>query len=95
MISVLSITPGPKSVLIFGSVLLHEMMHSIVAKSYGMTIEGIRLMLLGGVSQMTEEPRTPGIEFKNDREPGNSLSRYYDREKMFRKGVGAESTSAA
>lgn len=52
------------SLLFFGSVLFHEMMHSIVAKSYGMNIEGIRLMLFGGVSQLTDEPRTPGIEFK-------------------------------
>ncbi len=51
------------SLLFFGSVLLHEIMHSIVAKSYGMTVEGIRLMLFGGVSQITEEPPTPRSEF--------------------------------
>jgi len=52
------------SLLFFGSVFFHEMMHSLVAKSHGMNIEGIRLMLFGGVSQLTEEPRTPGVEFK-------------------------------
>lgn len=52
------------SLLFFGSVLLHEVMHSLVAKSYGMNIEGIRLMLFGGVSQLTDEPKSAAVEFK-------------------------------
>lgn len=52
------------SILFFGSVLFHELMHSLVARRYGITIAGIRLMIFGGVSQISAEPRTPGIEFK-------------------------------
>ena len=51
------------SLLFFASVLLHELVHSLVAKSYGINVEGIRLMIFGGVSQLTEEPRTPRVEF--------------------------------
>lgn len=51
------------SVLFFASVLIHEFMHSIVAMRYGMSIEGIRLMLFGGVSEIHEEPHSPQAEF--------------------------------
>ncbi|MCL6471828.1 MAG: site-2 protease family protein [Firmicutes bacterium] len=52
------------SLLFFGSVLFHELMHSVIAIRNGIKIEGIRLMIFGGVSRITEEPPTPGIEFK-------------------------------
>jgi Zn-dependent protease len=52
------------SVLFFGSVLLHELMHSIVALREGIQIESITLFILGGVSQMTGEPKTAGDEFR-------------------------------
>jgi len=52
------------SLLFFGSVLFHELMHSIVAKRNGMEIEGITLLLFGGVSRIAEETRSPWIEFK-------------------------------
>jgi len=52
------------SLLFFGSVLFHELMHSIVAKSYGLPIEGITLLIFGGVSQLSDEPQNPGVEFR-------------------------------
>ncbi len=52
------------SVLFFGSVLLHELMHSIVALREGIQIESITLFILGGVSQMRGEPKTAGDEFR-------------------------------
>jgi Zn-dependent protease/predicted transcriptional regulator len=52
------------SFLFFASVLVHELMHSIVAIKEGMHIRGITLFFLGGVSEMTEEPKTAGIEFR-------------------------------
>jgi Zn-dependent protease len=45
--------------LIFLCVLLHELGHSLVAKSYGLTIASIVLLPIGGVSQITEIPRDP------------------------------------
>ncbi len=52
------------SILFFGSVLFHELMHSIVALREGIQIQAITLFFLGGVSQMTGEPRTAGDEFR-------------------------------
>ncbi|MHB0977375.1 MAG: site-2 protease family protein [Candidatus Aquicultorales bacterium] len=52
------------SLLFFGSVVFHELMHSLVARHYGLPIESINLWIFGGVSQLSEEPRTPAIEFQ-------------------------------
>ena len=52
------------TVLFFCSVLLHELSHSVVALRNGMKISGITLFIFGGVSKLTDEPRSPGIEFK-------------------------------
>ena len=52
------------SVLFFGSVLFHELMHSIVALREGIQIRAITLFFLGGVSEMTSEPKTAGDEFR-------------------------------
>jgi Zn-dependent protease/CBS domain-containing protein len=52
------------SLLFFGSVLAHELMHSIVAKSAGIPIRGITLFIFGGVSQMGQEPEKPQDEFR-------------------------------
>lgn len=49
-------------ILIFGCVLLHEFGHSLVAKSYGLTIVSIVLLPIGGVSQIVEIPRDPTKE---------------------------------
>ncbi len=52
------------TVLLFGSVLFHELCHSIVARKYGMAITRITLFFFGGVSEMTEEPQDPKAELK-------------------------------
>lgn len=52
------------SFLLFGSVLIHELAHSIVAKRSGLQIRQITLFLFGGVSEMEEEPRNPTLELK-------------------------------
>ena len=50
------------SLLFFGSILAHEMGHSVVAKRYGIRVAGITLFVFGGVARITTEPRRPGIE---------------------------------
>jgi len=52
------------SVLFFGSVLVHELMHSIVSQRQGVPVQSITLFFLGGVSQITSEPKQPGDEFR-------------------------------
>jgi len=51
------------ALLLFFSVLLHELAHSFVAKARGMKVSSITLFILGGVSNLEEEPAKPGIEF--------------------------------
>ena len=52
------------SLLFFGSVLGHELMHSIVAQAAGIPVHSITLFIFGGVSQMTEDPKHPKDEFR-------------------------------
>lgn len=52
------------SLLFFCSVLAHELMHSIVAQKLGIPVRSITLFVLGGVSEMTEEPKRPIDEFR-------------------------------
>lgn len=51
------------SLLIFSSVLVHELAHSLVALRQGEKVRSITLFILGGVAQITEEPKKPMKEF--------------------------------
>jgi Zn-dependent protease len=51
------------AVLFFFSVLLHELAHSLVAIRNGIRITSVRLLLFGGLSQATSEPKNGRQEF--------------------------------
>ena len=51
------------ALLLFGSVLVHELAHSLVAQARGMTVRSITLFIFGGVSNLEDEPEKPKTEF--------------------------------
>jgi len=51
------------ALFLFVSVLAHEMAHSLVARKFGLPVEKITLFLFGGISNLSDEPSTPKVEF--------------------------------
>jgi Zn-dependent protease/CBS domain-containing protein len=51
-------------VLLFSSLLAHELAHSVVALRRGVAVDGITLWLLGGVSQLHGDAETPDDELR-------------------------------
>lgn len=52
------------AVLLYLSVLLHEMSHALMAKHFGLPVRSISLQFLGGMTEIDGEAATPGQEFK-------------------------------
>ena len=48
--------------LVFGSVLLHELGHALVARRYGVHVSGIELSFFGGAAKMVQMPRSANHE---------------------------------
>ena len=52
------------ALLLFASVLAHELGHSLVAISQGINVNSIKLFLFGGVASIESESKTPGQAFQ-------------------------------
>jgi Zn-dependent protease len=56
------LTGGATALLLFGSVLLHELGHSVVALRYHIPVKRIDMYIFGGVAQIAAEPPSPTAE---------------------------------
>src|SRR6201992_3160704 len=50
--------------LLFGSLIVHELGHALVARREGIEVKKIDLYLFGGLTQMSRDAATPGADFK-------------------------------
>lgn len=48
---------------LFGSVVVHELFHSLVERRHNLPMKGITLFIFGGVAEMGGEPASPKVEF--------------------------------
>lgn len=51
------------ALMFFGSVLAHELAHSLVSKVHGVGVRDITLFIFGGVAHLSEEPKSARGEF--------------------------------
>lgn len=49
---------------LFGSILLHELGHAVVAQNSNVEVDGVTLWLLGGVARLKSEARSPDDAFR-------------------------------
>jgi Zn-dependent protease len=50
--------------ILFGSLIIHELGHALVARRHGIEVNRIELFLFGGFTQMSRDASSPGEDFK-------------------------------
>src|SRR4030081_1356925 len=50
--------------VLFASLVVHELGHALVARAHGIGVRRIDLFLFGGLTQMSRDAATPGEDFK-------------------------------
>lgn len=58
------ITTVVSVLLLFGSLIVHELGHALVARRQGIEVKKIDLYLFGGLTQMSRDAASPGEDFK-------------------------------
>ncbi len=58
------ITAFISALLLFACVLVHELTHALVSQAHGLTVKNITLFIFGGVANIEEGVKRPGIEFQ-------------------------------
>lgn len=58
------ITTVVSVLLLFGSLIVHELGHALVARRQGIEVRQIDLFLFGGLTRMTRDSASPGEDFK-------------------------------
>ncbi len=62
--SVAYLTTVVTVLILFGSLIVHELGHALVARREGIEVERIDLFLFGGLTQMSRDASTPGEDFR-------------------------------
>jgi Zn-dependent protease len=81
------ITTVVSVLLLFASLIVHELGHAFVARRQGIEVKRIDLFLFGGLTQMSRDAQSPGEDFKiavagplhSGRDPGVPGRRCGDR----------------
>ena len=85
------VTAASAALLLFASILVHELAHSLVAIARGMPVRSITLFIFGGVSNIGGESRSAWDEFVIAIVgPGSSLGRAAAGFLALRAGIGGE-----
>ncbi len=58
------VAAGVSAFLLFVCVLFHELAHALVARAYTLSVKGITLFIFGGVAEINQEMKRPGVEFQ-------------------------------
>jgi Zn-dependent protease len=62
--SVAYLTTVVTVLVLFGSLIIHELGHALVARRQGIKVDRIELFLFGGFTQMSRDASSPGEDFK-------------------------------
>src|SRR5947209_7584557 len=71
------VTTVVSALLLYGSLIVHELGHALTARAHGIDVRQIDLFLFGGLTRMSRDTDSPGEEFRiavagRERPPGSA-----------------------